>query len=371
MASRSEPPRLRCTSALLALACVTANGCLPDAEFKHRGPVVPEPLNDGWEIASPESVGLDPEALAGIHEELLREDRNFATLGMLVIKDGKLVWETYLRTLADRDRYHHIQSATKSVTSLAFGIARGDGLFPDLDAPLSEFVPDELEGLDPKKAAITLEHLLTMRSGLDFDNDVFSVEMWVDKPSDPLRYILKKPLYADPGERFYYRDADPQIIGYLLDRETGQSEEAFVQERLFEPLGIEDYYWEAGHDGTTLAAHGLHLRPRDLAKFGQLLLDGCAWHGEQLVPRAWCEDATREHVSADDVSDDEEGRAYGYYYWVLAEPEAFAAWGHGGQFVLVVPAKRMVLVQVALPDGDDLHGSILRQFVALTEPLWR
>ena len=95
----------------------------------------------------------------------------------------------------------------------------------------------------------------------------------------------------------------------------------------------------------TLAAHGLHLRPRDLAK-------------------------TREHVPADEVSDDEEARAYGYYYWVLTERDAFAAWGHGGQYVLVVPARRMVLVQIALPDSDDLHGGILRQFVALTEPLW-
>ncbi len=357
----------------LALIGLALAACLPDGTLKHRGPVVPEQLDDGWEIATPASVGLDQAALAQLHEQLLREDRSFGTLAVLIVKDGKLVWETYLRSLADRDHYHHLQSSTKSVTSLAFGAARGAGFFPDLQATLGQLLPDAVRGLDPRKAHITLEQLLTMRSGIAFDNDVFSVEMWVNKPRDPLRYILQKPMYADPGERFYYRDADPQLLGYVMQAALGMHEEQWVRKQIFEPLGITDYYWESGPDGVTMAAHGLHLRPRDFAKLGQLLLEGCAWHGTQLVPQAWCDAATSAHVPPKDTQiQGGEQLGYGYYFWVLTGDGAFSTWGHGGQFVLVVPAKQMVLVQVALPDtSGDLNGTSLPDFVELTAPLWR
>jgi CubicO group peptidase (beta-lactamase class C family) len=359
---------------LMALRLIAAGfalcACLPDAEYKHRGPTQPEQLADGWEISTPEAEGLDPNVLAEIHEQLLREDRNFGTLGMLVIKNGKLVWETYLRRASDRDHINHIQSVTKSVTSLALGLARDDGLFPDLNASLGELMPRKLDGLDPRKRDITIEHLLTMRSGIDFDNDVFSVEILVDKPRDPLRYILEKPLFAVPGEVYRYRDADPQLLAYLIEQESDQLESALVEERLFEPLGIRDYYWEHGPDGATQGAHALHLRPRDLAKIGQLLLDRCSWGGQQIVSAEWCALATRAHVTPQETGHVQEPLGFGYYFWVLTDREAFAGWGHGGQFILAVPDQRLLMVQIARPDSDDLHGSTLEDFVALTAPLW-
>jgi CubicO group peptidase (beta-lactamase class C family) len=354
---------------LVALGFVLP-ACLPDADYKQRGPTEPEQLNDGWEISTPEAEGLDPEVLARIHDELLREDRSFGTLGMLVIKNGKLVWETYLRRQSDRDHIHHIQSVTKSVTSLAFGLARDEGLFSDLDARLGDLMPDKLSGLDRRKRDITLEHLLTMRSGIDFDNDVFSVEILVDKPRDPLRYILEKPLYANPGQAYRYRDADPQLIAYLIERESGRHESDLVAERIFQPLGIRDYYWEHGPDGATQGAHALHLRPRDLAKIGQLMLDGCRWQDEQIVSAEWCTLATRAHIAPEQTGHVQEPFGFGYYFWVLTERGAFASWGHGGQFLLVVPDQDLLMVQVARPDSDDLHGSELEDFVELTSPLW-
>jgi CubicO group peptidase (beta-lactamase class C family) len=157
--------------------------CLLDGNLKHDNPTVPESLADGWEIASPESAGVSPAALASVHHELLREDRHVGTLGFLVVKDGKLVWETYLRSPADRDHYHHVQSVTKSVTSLLLGIVRGDLGGPPLDARLGDLLPDEMAGLEPDKPEIRLRDLLTMRSGIAFDNDRFSREMWVGRPS--------------------------------------------------------------------------------------------------------------------------------------------------------------------------------------------
>jgi CubicO group peptidase (beta-lactamase class C family) len=345
-------------------------GCWFDGDLKQDTGVTPENLADGWQIAAPEDVGLDPQVLASIHEQLLREDRYRGTLSLLVVKDSKLVWETYLRRRSDQSAYRNIQSATKSVTSLVFGLARDQGRAPSLDATLGEIFPDELAGLDPRKAAISLRDLLTMRSGIAFDNENFSVEMWVEKPPQPLRYMLAKPLYADPGERFYYRDVDPQLVGYALSRLTGESEEQLAQS-LFAPLGIVDYYWEAGADGINMAAHGLQLLPRDLAKLGQLVLDGGQWRGQRVVSEEWLALSTAAQVSPEQLQADGEQKeadfGYGYYWWVIPGV-GFTAWGHGGQFVLVVPARNLVLVQTAFPD-TDLPDTDLKSFLELVRPL--
>jgi CubicO group peptidase (beta-lactamase class C family) len=368
---RTRPPHTRNRAARAggALACLLL-GCWFDGDLKHDTGVTPESLGDGWELAAPEDVGLDVQVLTSIHEQLLSEQRHRGTLSLLVVKDGKLVWETYLRRRSDQAEYRNIQSATKSVTSLVFGIARDQGFVPSLDATLGEIFPDELAGLDPRKAAITLRDLLTMRSGIAFDNEHFAVEMWVEKPAHPLRYMLSKPLYADPGERYYYRDVDPQLIGYALSRLTGESEQQLAQ-ALFVPLGISDYYWEAGGDGVNLAAHGLQLLPRDLAKLGQLVLDRGEWHGQRVVSEEWLQLSTVEQVSPEQrqagIGQEAPDFGYGYYWWVVPGV-GYSAWGHGGQFVLVVPARKLVLVQTAFPD-TDLPDSDLSSFLDLVRPL--
>jgi CubicO group peptidase (beta-lactamase class C family) len=357
------------TLGLSFLMVALAAGCLLDKDLKHRGPTQPEALDDGWAIATPQSVGLDPQALAAIHDELLRPTRFVGSLAFLVVKDNQLVFETYLRGLADRDHVHHLQSTTKSVTSLLFGIGRDLGWMPALDTTLCSILSDKCAGLEPWKQSITLENLLTMRSGVDFDNDHFSVEMWVGNPADPIRTILDKPMYAAPGTVFNYQDMDPQLGGYAMQRLGGRSEECLATEVLFGPLGITDYYWDYGAQGESMAAHGLHLRPRDLAKIGQLVLDGGVWKGTRLVSQEWLDLSTTAKVAV--PSDPRLG--YGYYWWTVPEAEGFSTWGAGGQYALIIPRKRMVLVMVSRPDTDSdvMHGGKLEQFVDLTRPLWQ
>jgi len=344
------------------------SSCLFDEPLKHDLGVVPDALADGWSIATPESVGLSTEALAKIHAVLLREDRFVGTLGMLVVKDGKLVWETYLRSRADRDRYHHVQSVTKSVTALVLGTARDRGYFPDLSQTTGELFADEMPGLEPIKATITLQQLLTMTSGIDFDNLDFDLEMYTFHHADPLRYILEKPMYAAPGVRFRYRNADPQLISYALQRVTGQSERALAERWLFEPLGIADYYWQAGQDdGVTIAGNGLHLKARDLAKLGQLLLDRGQWHGSPVISPAWLDEMTEARLASDFRDHDGKSIPYGDYWYVV--PTGFAAWGNGGQYLLVDPPRQMVIVQIALPDTAGLDGSTLPEFLELVREL--
>jgi CubicO group peptidase (beta-lactamase class C family) len=117
-----------------------------------------------------------------------------------------------------------------------------------------------------------------------------------------------------------------------------------------------------------MAAHGLHLRPRDLAKVGQLVLNRGQWNGEQLVSEAWLDEATRDQTLSETRDRAGELFPYGYYFWIVPGV-GVAGWGHGGQFVLVVPEQRTVIVQVSLPDTDDLQGSQLNDFLALVDPL--
>jgi CubicO group peptidase (beta-lactamase class C family) len=350
---------------MLALLVPVA-GCWFDGDFKHRGPTVPEELDDGWEIATPESVGLDPAALAAIHNQLLEPERFVGALGFLVVKDGKLVFETYLANPADRDHVHHLQSTTKSVTSLIFGIGRDQGWIPPVETPLCSILTDDCAGIDPRKQSITLDHLLTMRSGIDFDAG-FCVEMWIDNPDRPAHYILDKPLYAGPGAVFRYRDADPQLVSYSMQALAGRNVESIGREFLFSPLGIRDLYWDHGGHGETMGPHGLHLRPRDFAKIGQLALDQGSWRGTPIVSSAWIDLSTTKHVDSDGPT-----LGYGYYWWTVPEANGFSSWGHGGQYAFVVPALRLVMVLFSHPDtSDDLHGSKLPQFVELTRPLWQ
>ena len=285
-----------------------------------------------------------------------------------IAKNGKLVFETYCRSTEDRDSFGHIQSATKSITSLLFGIVRSEGYIDSPDETLYSIIPEKFP-FDQIKQSITCRHLLSMTSGLSFDNDVFSLEIYADKPNDPIKHILNKPLYADPGEQFYYRDCDPHLVSYVIQKLTGKTEEKWAKERLFDPLGIKDYYWDSDHTGTTTGAYGLHLKPRDMAKIGQMVLDNGRWNGSQIVDPAWIEVSTQKQV-ATQFQTEPYLYDYGYYWWILPKWQAFTASGHGGNFIFIVPGKNLVVVMTSMPDVDnDTVGTKLDEFEELIRPL--
>ena len=343
-------------------------GCVKDAPFKFENSTAPEYLNDGWEVASLEDVGIDQLILDEITSRLVSEDQYFNVKSLIIVKDGKLVYETYFRTPAERCRYGHVQSVTKSITSLIFGIIKSDGYIDSLNQTLYSIISDKFPYGDSKRL-ITLRNLLTMSSGLSFDNDVFSLEIYGDKPDDPVKYILNKPLYALPGELFYYRDCDPHLISYVIQRLTGKSEEQCVKEYIFEPLGINDYYWDSDHTNTTTGAYGLHLKPRDMAKIGQLVLDHGRWNGAQIVDSTWISTSTQKHIETS-FQTEPYIYEYGFYWWIVPRWKAFTAWGQGGNFIFIVPGQGMVLIMSSMPDvDDDVVGTKLQDFEGLVRPL--
>ena len=343
-------------------------GCVSDAPFKFENTTVPQQMDDGWQIASPEDVNIDQAALNEVYKNFVSQDHFLNAKSLLVVKNNKLVFETYCRSTGDRDRYGHVMSVTKSVTSLVFGIVKSEGFIDSLGQRLYDIMPDKFPS-DVQKHTITLQHLLTMRSGLLFDNDDFSVEIFADKPDDPIKTILKKPMYAAPGEKFYYRDCDPHLISYAIERLTNKTLAQWAKERLFEPLGIVDYYWGSDDKGSTMGAFGLYLRPRDMAKIGQMVLEHGQWKGVQIVDSSWVAISTQKQVETEDHTEPYIYH-YGYYWWIIPRWNAIAAWGSGGSYIFIMPGKEMVIVMTSMPDVDaDLFNQNLPSFEELIRPL--
>jgi CubicO group peptidase (beta-lactamase class C family) len=239
------------------------------------------------------------------------------------------------------------------------GIARRLGYLRDLDQPLSEIIPDAFVDTDGSKRTISLRDALTMSSGIDYDNDDFSLEIIGHNRKDVIPYILSKPMYADPGEEFYYRDADPHLVSAAIKETTGEDMEILARQYLFEPLGITDYKWETDRDGLAFGPFGAYLRARDMAKIGQLMLQRGQWNGQPIITESWFIASTdpQSDLPADDP--DYANRHYGYYWWFLEDLGAIAALGHGGNYIYIIPDKDLVIVQTALPSTNYDYGAAI------------
>ena len=179
---------------IVHLICMAfLNGCVSDAPFKFEGTTVPQQMNDGWQVASPEDMQINQAILDKVYSNFVSEDHFLNAISLLVVKNNRLVFEAYCRSIDDRERLGHLASVTKSITSLTFGIIHSAGFIDSLGQRLYDIMPDKFPS-DVQKRSITLQHLLTMCSGIAFDNDDFSVEIIADKPNDPIKYILQKPL---------------------------------------------------------------------------------------------------------------------------------------------------------------------------------
>jgi hypothetical protein len=251
-----------------------------------------------------------------------------------------------------------ILSITKSITSAVVGMAIEDGFIDSVDQPALSFFPDrQIAHRDARKEAMTIEHLLTMTSGLDCEQDEYVVGEMVAS-DDWVQYVLDLPMVADPGESFAYCTVNSFLLSAILQKATGMSARSFADERLFAPLGIQGVVWPSSPGGVSRGGTGMGMLPRDMAKIGQLYLQRGMWEGTQVVPAAWVESSVQEHV-AESVHD-----GYGYQWWV-EKPSLFArlglarfvpaydARGYGGQFIFVIPSLDMVVVICGWMKGRD------------------
>jgi CubicO group peptidase (beta-lactamase class C family) len=293
---------------------------------------MPPDLGDGWTVAVPDQEGLDSTLICGIgpHFEALKEAQAH---GIVIARHGRLIYEHYFhgqdqrigRSLGDVSfdarTKHDIRSISKSVTSLLVGIALDRGLITDLDAPVFSFFPEYGDLRSPEKDRITLRHLLTMSSGLAWDETSLYWQMSTAPRSD--HFVLAQPLAAHPGDVFNYNTGTTNLLGVILRKVSGKPLDAFAKGTLFDPLGIEDWDWDWDGGFNAAAGSGLRLRPRDLAKIGQLVLGRGNWHGRQIVSSWWIEESTTPHLlfdRSDGATAHGGATAYGYLWWLGRSP---------------------------------------------------
>ena len=292
----------------------------------------------GWKTMSPESQGMDSTPLLNMMEVIWQRDIDIDSV--LVVRNGYIVLEAYCFP-GDADTKQHIYSCSKSVASTLIGIAVDKNYIKDVDQPVLGFFPERsAQNVDANKQAMTLEHLLTMSSGLEC-RDTYR-DQWIGlkqikESPDWVQFVINLPMDSAPGTRFNYCNSATFLLSAILQQQTNMNALSFAQQHLFEPLGISDTDWPANPQGITIGWGKLHMRPRDMAKIGYLYLNKGSWDDKQIVSSQWIEESTRKHAAANPVLN------YGYQWWTTDSGE-YLALGYGGQYIFVVPDKNIVAV---------------------------
>lgn len=294
-----------------------------------------------FERVSPESQGIPSRHIRLFLEELQRgNDLNMQTV--LIIRNGKLLCSAAYG--AQRiDIPKHTFSACKSITALAIGLLCDDGLLHPDDS-MSKIFPDLLTPAASRRMRdVTVKDLLTMRSGISFaEPQSASEEQW-------LQPALTGSLMTAPGKEFHYNSINTYLLSAIVRRITDESMSSFLQRRLFHPMGISGTLWECSPDGIEKGGWGLYIRCEDMAKLGQLILNGGEWNGMQLISREYLQDALSPHVSPPPELGEFD---YGYQIWIGRKTRSFLFNGMLGQNVLGFPGSGILIVTNAGADTD-------------------
>ncbi len=235
-------------------------------------------------------------------------------------------------------RATNIKSASKSVISALVGIALEEGHLQNLNQTLGEFFPEVLRDAPEAKQNITLRNVLLMRSGLE-STSFGNYGAWVTS-NNWLRYALERPLVDPPGEVTNYSTGNSHILSAVLTKATNRDLKAYVQDRLFDPLNVRIRSWQRSPEGYRFGGNNFSLTPEGFLRFGQLFLNEGRWKGQQVVPSDWVDESTRSYVH-----DTYHGYPYGYFWWNTSYQgwDVDFAWGHGGQYVFIVPRLNLVV----------------------------
>lgn len=341
------------TGIILVIAvsyCKTDNGpeLYPAKDFIKTGSYLGEYYPTlQWRECNPEEVAMNDNYLKDLNNEIAGLVESGVEMhGILIIRKGYIVAEQYYSIYFDENTEHVIHSCTKSFTSALFGIALSEGFITGIDARMVDYFPEyNINNLSNSKKEITLEHMLTMSSGLDWDELDFSYSdsrnthyQWRNS-DDHIQFILDRPMEHSPGEIQNYNSGLSDLLSVIIQKTTGVRTDSFAIEKLFTPLGIEEFYWPIDAGGFARGGGGMRMIPRDMAKLGYLYLKDGQWDGNQILPTEWVSESQKKHLPFQHISN----YFYGYQFWISSFG-MYAAVGYGGQWIMILPDYELVVV---------------------------
>ena len=299
---------------------------------------------DEWNISTLEKQNINTSLIDDMHRKLLT-DSYAGISSVLLVRNNKLVFEAYFNGF-DQDKLHSTRSASKVITSLLTGIAIDNGYIKSVDESVFAYFPEysgEIKNWDARKSNISIAHILSMTSGIKGNEDaMYPTDDWI-------KFYLDQPLVSDPGSAFSYATSGVVTLGNIITRASGMRIPDFADKFLFHPMGIKEVRWpitnSRNNQGLAMTGGGLNMRPRDMAKIGQLILNNGQWNGVRLISENWITESIQKHATSNFKGED-----FGYL-WRMREREingnkirSIEAWGNGGQFIMIFPKLELVAV---------------------------
>ena len=319
---------------------------------------------DGWRNSTPAEQGMDGSRLNALKTFVSEESRGID--GIIVVRHGYIVLEEYPDPYFDEYTHHSIFSCTKSVISALVGIALEEGLLTSVDQKVLSFFPNRtFNNTDSHKENLTLEHLLTMTSGLewyelDVPRGVVNDYAGMHLSDDWVEYVLNRSIIEPPGEVWNYNSGTSHILSVILQQVTNTTSEEYMEwinSHLADSIGLDEIKWYSDPQGFLFGGSGMMLTPRDMAKFGYLYLNNGIWDGNQIVPESWVNVSTSSLVEVTDSS------KYGYQWWIRPNSCFYAAQGHAGQMIMVMPDYDIVIAVTAYNTEDWPYSQIVGYYI--------
>jgi len=341
----------------------------PDYIYTH-----PAALDDGLAVGTIENVGIDTNTL-GKAVDRIRDGKYGEVHSVLIYKDGMLVFEEYFAghrydwaspgfhsdwVVWDSGKRHTVMSVGKSYTSAIVSIAIEEGYIESLHNPIWDYLPDYQRFAADGREEITIQHLVTMTSGLDWaewgisygdeNNDV--IKLWLEC-DDQIACILDLPLVEKPGTHFNYSGGDMILLGEIVRNATGMDIDDFGGIYLFEPLGIDPPEWNRFDSGVVDSSGSFYQTPREMMKFGITYLNGGIWKGKQIINEEWVANSSvpfGKNINIKVPGINSNGEGYGYTWYIHESShngenlKLFYALGWGDQMIFVIPDLKTVVV---------------------------
>lgn len=312
---------------------------------------------DSWQYASFEEVEMNEDRIVEMFEYI--DENNYAVDSVLIAKEGYMVVEEYLSYYSS-ETLHPVYSVTKSFTSTLIGRAIEEGYIESVDQKILDFLGHIDVPNIGNKENITIEHLLTMTSGIAWNEEIsyYDPENTFRKLYDSsnwVEFVLNQPMEDEPGNTWKYNSGGSHLLSAIIENATGISTRDYAENQIFSKLGFSNYFWEEDPQEIYFGGSGLQLMPKDMAKLGYLFLNNGTWNDNQIVSEEWVSQASEGKIYLSDRTE------YGYQWWVFPRIDAYLALGWAGQIICVIPQHDIVAVFTSSLDESEFP---FREFLA-------